>query len=119
MRPQSSGFTLIELLISISIIGILTASLLPNLVFARTKATETVTKAFLRQVATEQVSHFMNNGEYASSVSSLDNSPNIPANIVLLSEKGDKSNFCVAAQHSGGTILSITTNGSFVKGSCS
>ena len=55
MRRQSNtGFTLIELLIVITIIALLAAALVPNLLAARGRAHDTATVSCLKQLATTQ-----------------------------------------------------------------
>ena len=52
---QRHGFTLTEILVSITIVSVLAAVLVPNLLSARTRAFDTVTRVCLKEVSTQQV----------------------------------------------------------------
>lgn len=61
---KRQGFTLIELLIVVSIIGILSVALVPNLTGAPQRARDATRKAMLSEVAAALESYNIDNGEY-------------------------------------------------------
>lgn len=72
MRDASAGFTVIELLIVIAIIGILAAVLVPNLLYARTRAHDTAAAGCAKQIAAAQEVMFIDMQAYAADLASLD-----------------------------------------------
>lgn len=64
MKTNRKGFTLIELLIVVSIIGILSVALIPNLSGAPARARDAARKALLSEVATALETFNVDNGAY-------------------------------------------------------
>lgn len=69
-RPQQ-GFSLVELTIAITIIMIIAAISIPNLLRARQSAYEASAAGFMHTVQTEQIAYRTTHGSYASSFSQL------------------------------------------------
>ena len=71
LRPPTSGFTLLELLIVISIIGILAATLIPNIVGFDTEARLTSTKTNLNTLRTRLSLFRAKEGKYPEDFNEL------------------------------------------------
>ena len=61
---RSNGFTLIELLIVLSIIGILTAVLIPNLLGARNRAQDAAAKLCSKEILTQAEIYHIDTSTY-------------------------------------------------------
>jgi type IV pilus assembly protein PilA len=77
---KSQGFTLLELLIVIAIIGILAATLVPNLLSARVTANDQATRIFIREVT---------NGIEIRRIDSI----TLPASTVTCNDLASKSDY--------------------------
>jgi len=112
LKESNIGFTLIELLIVISIIGILSAVLIPNLLNARKRAYDTNVQGYLREVAIQAEAYYMDNDIYPIDIAALavpkyGIDPN-PDNIThSVATAGDAETYMFCATHSA----SVTTYG--------
>ena len=70
-RRVQRGFSLLELVMAITIILIIAAISIPNLLRARQSAYEASAAGFLHTAQTEQIAYKAQNGSYASSFSQL------------------------------------------------
>jgi type IV pilus assembly protein PilA len=70
-RRSERGFSLVELTIAITIIMIISAISIPNLLRARQSAYEASAAGFMHTVQTEQIAYRTAHGNYASSFSQL------------------------------------------------
>jgi type IV pilus assembly protein PilA len=70
---NAHGFTLLELLVVTSIIGILASIAIPQYASYRARGFDSIVESQVRHVATGQEAYFVDNGEYAADVTSLDN----------------------------------------------
>ena len=99
------GITLIELTIAVTIIMILGAISIPNLLRARQSAYEASAAGFLHTVQTEQIAYRASHGSYASSFSQL---PGIAA---LTSGGTDSGTSGISGPGSTVTIVDSTASG--------
>ncbi len=118
---NKSGFTLIELLLTIVIIGVLAAGLMPNLIAARQRANATSAQAYLRNLAIELEA----NRNASSGALVLDSGPNCVAylgnlpqtiNTCTISLDADLINFTVSTtlSNSGYTTASYASSSGIV-----
>lgn len=71
IRRSQRGFSLLELMIVVSIILIISAVTVPNLLRARQNAYEVSAVGFLHTMQTEQITYRTTHGSYATSFSQL------------------------------------------------
>jgi type IV pilus assembly protein PilA len=69
---NTHGFTLLELLVVTSIIGILASIAIPQYASYRARGFDSIVEAQVRHVATGQEAYFVDNGQYAPDVTSLE-----------------------------------------------
>jgi prepilin-type N-terminal cleavage/methylation domain-containing protein len=103
---SSKGFTLIELLVTLSIIGILTMTLVPQFSEYRKKAFDYRAQSDLRSVAIAEEAFFIDNEEYLScSNQSCTQLPGIKriSNGVELTINGTDESFTGTATHTKGS----------------
>lgn len=77
MNTKRKGFTLIELLIVVSIIGILSVALIPNLSGAPARARDAARKAMLSEVAAAIETFQVDTGEYPDFSNASDNTSEV------------------------------------------
>ena len=120
MRSKSNGFTLIELLIAIAIIGVLSTSLIPNLMSARERAIDTTAKTYLRDAMTMQEIYSIDNGSYAAFDSDLTSIglKALPSNLdfEVIALGPSESGYCMTIKQkdkSNATVFHATSNSSY------
>jgi prepilin-type N-terminal cleavage/methylation domain-containing protein len=69
--PDRKGFTLAELMVSVVIVGLLTAIVLPRLSMAKDRGFVATMQSDLRQFAAHEESYFYDNGVYTSNLGLL------------------------------------------------
>ena len=90
MMKRQQGFSLIELLIVVTIIGILAAVAVPNLLKSRSAANEASAIASVRTIVTAQITYSatVGNGSYAADLSALESAGLIDAALAGGSKDG-------------------------------
>jgi prepilin-type N-terminal cleavage/methylation domain-containing protein len=105
LMTRQQGFSLIELLIVVTIIGILAAVAVPNLLKSRAAANEASAIASVRTIVTAQITYSatVGNGSYAADLSELESAGLLDA--ALASGSKDGYTFLTA-----GTAEAFTVN---------
>ena len=114
---MTEGFSLIEILLTISIMAILFAIMMPNLLSSRRRAHDTSTMHYLRAVAIKQADYYIDNSTYAATESQITDLVT-NANMIVESWQGDSSDFCVQAKHPRGISYKITAESRVLVGNC-
>lgn len=122
-KRSQMGFSLIELLIAISIIAILSTVFLVNIQRVRVRASDTVTKSFLHDVATFQNIYQIDTSVFAATFSNLEEdltsqdrySEIVDASILIRAD----ATFCAEARHiQSDTKFHVETGSDISVGSC-
>jgi type IV pilus assembly protein PilA len=109
-RRFSKGFTLVELLVVIAIIGILAAVLIPNLTGARARAYKAQATACAKAIATAQEMYFIDNQEYTSNTSALDQDVLKPCTGMTVTGSATSTTYSFTVTNRGQTVT-VTQDG--------
>ena len=105
MKQSNHGFTLIELLIVIAIIGVLTSTLVPNLMSARSRAVDVSAQSYLRDAYAVQEVHQLDNRTYTNDETvllALGMEPE-PTGITFEVIDADATGFCMTSRRDNGS----------------
>jgi prepilin-type N-terminal cleavage/methylation domain-containing protein len=102
---NAKGFTLIELLIAISIIFILVAALMPNLLAARQRANDALVASYMGDVMKFQEIHYIDHNTYTANWANLFNlglKP-VPRNVDVGFTFVSVADYCLVGRHRAGS----------------
>ncbi len=110
---DEEGFTLIELLVVIIIIGTLASIAIPIFLNQRQKGWDAQVKSDLRNVASEQVNHLAETGDYATTVVDQPQ-PAVPAANTIYYNRSPNAGIVTSENVSAaGTLVGVTTDSGF------
>ena len=102
---RNAGMTLIELLVVMVITGILSTTLIPNLMNARNRSIDVAAQSYLRDAMTMQEIHWLDTGVYTLVIADLSSVglKHAPSDITLTVVDANATGYCMTASRTNGS----------------
>ena len=102
---KNAGMTLLELLIVMAITGILSTTLIPNVMNARNRSIDVAAQSYLREAMTMQEIHWFDNGVYTLALSDLRSAglKQAPSDITFTIVDATVVGYCMTATRANGS----------------